>query len=370
MSATYSSVASKKKAASARPVVAATPTSKPVYLFALWGVITMLVGLYAWGGWLGSADFRPAPMGADPLPERVWWTLRIIEVLAITMAFILVWKFMIKPWRREGHITWDGMFMISGFLLWWTDPIDNYFNFTFMYNSGFFNMSSWTQFIPGWEAPNQRNFPEPLFFVGGLYIWWFIAPVAMGCWGLNQLKARFPNASTMTRLGVLFLAFALFDFVVENIFQQLEVFAYVGAYAPLTVWAGTKHQYPLYNSFIMALFFMGMTSLRYFKDDKGQSFAERGMDAIKASTATKTVLRQFALLGFLSANIMVMYYMPYCLFSMKADSFPKYPSYLLAEICGKGTPYACPSKEVPIPRRESLVIPPTDARLSPEATRN
>jgi len=353
-----------------RRVAQVAAKSKIVYLFAIWGVLMVGVALHAFGSWILSADFKPSPMGADPLPAQVYWTLRIIETLAVVLAFLLVWHFMIKPWRRTGAITWDGMFMISGFLLWWGDPLDNYFNFTFMYNSGFLNMASWTSFIPGWEAPNQNLFPEPLLFVGGLYIWWFIAPVALGCWVLNQLKSALPVSSIMTRLLLLFAFFTVFDFVIENIFTRLQVFAYVGSYAPLTVWAGTPNQFPVYNSFIMASFFMGMTCLRYFKDDQGNSFAERGIESIRISGATKTVLRQFALIGFLNLNIMLLYFFPYCLFSMKADSFPKYPSYMLAEICGKGTPYACPSGEVPIPRRHSIAIGPNDPRLSADATRN
>ena len=346
------------------------PKSKLVYAFAAWGVIMVVIGLYAWGHWIASPDFKPSPMGADPLPNHVYWTLRITEGVAVSCAVLLLWKFMIQPWRREGHITWDGMFMIAGFLTWWTDPIDNYFNFTFMYNSGFYNMASWTAFIPGWEAPNQQLFPEPLFFVGGLYIWWFITPVAAGCWVLKQMFEKKPHWSMATKLTVMFIIFGLFDFVAENIFQRLEIFKYVGTYAPLTVWAGTEHQYPIYNCFMMAAFFLGMTCLRFFKDDKGFAFCERGIDQIKASGATKTLLRQFAVIGALGLNIGIFYYTPFLLFSMKADSFPKYPSYLMAEICGKGTPYACPSAEVPVPRRNSLAIPPGDPRLSAEATRN
>ncbi|MGQ0700739.1 MAG: spirocyclase AveC family protein [Panacagrimonas sp.] len=338
--------------------------SKPVYLFAAWGVISLCIGLFAMGSWLGSADFKPSPMGPDPLPNSVWWTLRITEVVALSCAVWLLWKFMIKPWRQTGKLGWDGMFMISGFLLWWTDPIDNYFNFTFMYNTGFFNMGSWTRFIPGWEAPNQHLFPEPLFFVGGLYIWWFIAPVAIGCWAMRKLQEARPDYSMMTRLGIMFGAFMVFDFIAEGIFQYLEIFKYVGTYAPLTVFAGTEHQYPLYNSVIMAMFFMGMTSLRYFRDDKGNSWAEKGIDQVQLPAAGKSVLRQFAIMGFLSANIMIMYYTPYLLFSMKVDSFPQYPSYLTADICGERSAYACPGREVPIPKRGSIAIAPDDPRLS------
>lgn len=353
--------------AAARPRARQAAESKPIYLFAGWGLISVLIGLYAMGSWIGSPDFKPSPMGPDPLPGRVFWTLRITEVVALACAVWLLWKFMIKPWRQQGRIGWDGMFMLAGFSLWWTDPIDNYFNFTFMYNTGFYNMASWTSWIPGWEAPNQNLFPEPLFFVGGLYIWWFIAPVAVGCWGLRRLQERRPDLSGLSRLLIMFGAFMVFDFVAEGIFQYLEIFKYVGTWAPLTIWAGTEHQYPLYNSVIMAMFFMGMTTLRYYRDDKGNSWAERGIEQIQLPAAGKTALRQFAIIGFLSANIMLMYYTPYLLFSMKVDSFPQYPSYLTADICGPRSPYACPGKRVPIPRRGSIAVAPDDPRLGEAA---
>lgn len=337
--------------------------SKPVLLFAAWGVISLLIGVWAMGHWIVSSDFKPSPMGPDPLPHSVWLTLRITEVVALSCAVWLLWKFMIKPWRQTGKLGWDGMFMFAGFSLWWTDPIDNYFNFTFMYNTGFYNMASWTRWIPGWEAPNQNLFPEPLFFVGGLYIWWFIAPVAVGCWCMRKLQEKRPDLSLMSQLGIMFAGFMVFDFVAEGIFQYLEIFKYVGTWGALTVFAGTEHQYPLYNSVIMAMFFMGMTTLRYFRDDKGHSWAERGIDAIQLPEAAKAWLRQFAIMGFLSANIMIMYYTPFLLFSMKVDSFPKYPSYLTATICGEHSAYACPDRKVPIPRQGSIAITPDDPRL-------
>jgi hypothetical protein len=40
------------------------------------------------------------------------------------------------------------------------------------------------------------------------------------------------------------------------------------------------------------------------------------------------------------------------------------------EICGQGTPYACPSREVPVQSRHSLAIGPDDPRLSPAARQN
>jgi hypothetical protein len=65
--------------------------SKPVYLFAAWGVISLLIGIWAMGHWMVSSDFKPSPMGPDPLPHSVWLTLRITEVVALSCAIWLLW---------------------------------------------------------------------------------------------------------------------------------------------------------------------------------------------------------------------------------------------------------------------------------------
>jgi hypothetical protein len=72
-------------------------------------------------------------------------------------------------------------------------------------------------------------------------------------------------------------------------------------------------------------------------------------------------MQVFAFVGF---------YGQYQWFALKADSFAKYPSYQLLEICGKGTPYACPTREVPMAKRGSVAISPDDPRLSAESKRN
>jgi hypothetical protein len=60
---------------------------------------------------------------------------------------------------------------------------------------------------------------------------------------------------------------------------------------------------------------------------------------------------------------LVGYFMPYNILVVKADTFPKLPSYMRAGICGAGTDYACPSEYVPVPSKTSLHIGPDDPRL-------
>jgi hypothetical protein len=82
------------------------------------------------------------------------------------------------------------------------------------------------------------------------------------------------------------------------------------------------------------------------------------------------LLRFLALVGFCNLSYFFIYMMPYNWMALQADTMPKYPSYMRVNICGQGTPYACPSREVPIPSLRSLAIGPNDPRLSAQARQN
>lgn len=83
----------------------------------------------------------------------------------------------------------------------------------------------------------------------------------------------------------------------------------------------------------MATFCCGCTMLRYFRDDRGLSWAERGADSLRVSERTKTFVCFLAVTGFVHAIGFLGFYGVYMPFKPKDDSFPTMPSYL-------GTPRA------------------------------
>ncbi|HTC81689.1 MAG TPA: spirocyclase AveC family protein, partial [Acidimicrobiia bacterium] len=103
--------------------------------------------------------------------------------------------------------------------------------------------------------------------------------------------------------------------------------------------------------------------LRWFRDDRGLSVAERGAERLRLSGPPRTALRFLAVTGFIHVWFIVGYFVPYNFFALKADTFPPMPSFLRAGICGQGTDYACPSGAVPIPHGRSLHVAPDDPRL-------
>lgn len=347
-----------------------TKQSKPVLWWSALGMVFFAVIAVTVGQWLLGPGFTPAPTGTDPLPSSVEMWITAIEVFFSTCTLVCLWFYLIKPWIKARHITWDGIFMLACFTMYYQDPIDNYFNFTFTYNGHFHNMSSWAPYIPGWVSPRAENFAEPYFLMASIFMWLFFAMSVLGCWLLRKFKEWLPGFSFPVHVGIIFLLIALFDFLLEGLFTHTHIFAYTAVYSPLSIWAGTPYQFPLYEATGVAALGIGCVLIRYFRDDHGNSVFERGLQNLSLPQPAKRLLSFFSLVAGMQLAIFFCFYGQYQWFALKADSFAKYPSYQLLEICGRGTPYACPTSEVPMPKRGSLSIGPDDPRLSPDSKRN
>lgn len=352
-------------------VSALARSQAPIVYWAILGGAFLCLPIYVWGSWILSEHFRPVPVGDDPIPASVLTYVRIIEAFALTVATGVIWKTVLRPLLRDREIGFDGLMTINLLLLWWTDPIDNYVSVSFFYNGHTINMGSWAAFIPGWGSPNPENFPEPLLLMSGFYIGFFMLNVFFGCWLLGFLQRRFPDAGSGWRVAMVFVPLAVIDLVVENFLMRTGLAAYPGVVRSVSMFPGEVYQWPLYEAVIIGFICTGFTCLRYFKDDKGQTFVERGVERLQVSKPRRKVLTFLAIAGFLQPFFLIGYYLPYNLFAMRADTVPAYPSYLRNEICGNGTAYACPSYDwVPIPQRYGKNFVGPDAAVLPPEVRD
>ena len=344
----------------------------PVMIWAAIGAGFLLLVAYIWGSWILSPDFKPAPMGSDPVPENMKLALNAMQIGMTLVGLFTLWHFVARPLLNGRGFTADAMLVINSFLLYWTDPMVNYANHTLFYNGYAFNMGNWGNFIPGWSYPNEQNIAEPLLWMGWFYVTFVLYVAMFGCWALRQFQLRFPQRNLGWGLAALFLAICVFDLAIEvGIFEGLGFATYSGVIGSMSLFPGTVHQVPLYEGPIIAFVCIGFTCLRFFKDDKGLTFVERGLDRLQWSATNKKWLSFLALAGFLQFFFTFGYYLPYNLFSLHADTSPSLPSYMRTGICGEGTQYACPSREwVPVPTRYSkVVVGPDDPRL-PQAVRD
>jgi Spirocyclase AveC-like len=312
------------------------PQSEPGMLFAILGLAILFVIASTLATWVTGPDFHPAPTGNDVPPYLLIFIIRLFEAFAFAMCAGWLWFVVIRPWRRTGELSWDGMLTFAFLSMWIQDPMCNYFNFTFAYNGYLTNMGSWSASIPGWQSPRGGNLPEPLFLIGGVYFWFCTLNAIAFSWALGRLRSRFPQLSMLTIVPLAFMTLVVLDLLLQIPATRLGLFAYPGAVAELTFWAGQPYQFPIYGDLLINVVFMAVGLLRFYRNDKGLSLAERGIERLNVKPALQKFLRTLALVAVCNICYFCFYFMPYAWFAMSADAFPRYPSYMLSE-CRAGT---------------------------------
>jgi hypothetical protein len=111
----------------------------------------------------------------------------------------------------------------------------------------------------------------------------------------------------------------------------------------------------------------GLSTFRYFRDDTGLSFVERGVRDLALPPRARQLVSTLAVIGFAHSWVVAAYFVPFTLsVALQADTAPRLPSYMRDGLCGGRTDYACPSEYVPVPSGDdSLHVRPDDPRLPP-----
>jgi hypothetical protein len=283
-----------------------------------------------------------------------------------------IYYFIVRPWRRERRITLDGMLLVACGLLFFQDPLLNYFNTWCTYNTWMWNMGSWVQNIPGWRSYGEpgRMMAEPLLMNAPGYSYGVLLCTILGCWVMRRAKARWPKISNAGLIGVLIVWTFFFDLFIEGLFlMPMGLFTYPGSIRALSINAGTYYQWPLYEGIMWGGAQAGFCALRYFTDDRGRTFVERGLERVQGGFARQQLTRFLAIFAACSVFFFVFYNLPAQWLAMHADPWPEdvmKRSYFLMGICGQGTDRPCPDPALPIPGKNSgyinqdgkLVLPP------------
>ena len=355
-----------------QPVRPTVPSSfeprkaKPVKWWAAVGAAFLALEVYVVSSWLLSGNVTRTPIGPDKVPSWMVFSVRAQEIGGFIVALGVIYWFLIRPWRREGRLTLDDMFVICFILIYWQDPFLNYTQYVGTYNTALFNLGSWVGNVPGWNSPNGHTFPEPLFWGGPAYVWAIFGGIVIANRIMRRVQARRPRLGTAGLIGAYVALFMVADLVLEVVFLRTGVYFYGGAMKEFTVFHGHYYQFPVYEVVLFGWSWAAWACVRHFRDDRGRTVAERGIDEVRATPKQKAGLRLLALIGitnviFLWCNIGWQW------FGLHSDPWPNdisRRSYMNDGLCGSGTAYACPGPDVPINRPNSAYVT-TGGRLAP-----
>jgi hypothetical protein len=162
--------------------------------------------------------------------------------------------------------------------------------------------------------------------------------------------------SRRPRLGVVgtfcagWAAILMLEFPLEMLAVHTGLVGYPGTIPELTLWAGRTDQLPLYGPLLWSATLASLGMLRFYRDDRGRTVVERGIDRVPFGTRTTTALRALAVLGFIHISMILCYDVPINLAGLYAGPAQTYPSYLRTTQCGADAPVPveCPGPASPI----------------------
>ena len=344
----------------APPVSALTgPRSTDASVGRMWvgiGALWFAFCVYVWGAWIVSGDFKQNTLGRNLAPHWYVVFIRCVEVFAVLVTAWILWQFVIKSKLHTGRFSFDALFFLGCWMLLIQEPWINWTSTQFMYSTVAVNFGSWTSHVPGWSSPNSQLVPLPIIWVGTAYLWLVAIPSWAGSKFMTRLRAKRPDIGFFRLVGTTFLAFVVFDLVLESIITRTQLFSYAAAVPSLTLFAGTKYQFPLYETVSWCGTYTGLACINHFRDDKGRTLVERGIDAMGVRGRTKTFCRFLAIMGACQLVMLVTYNIPYAYWGMHAGPVPRSlatETWRNGGVCGPTSAYDCPTPKEPIARSSS-----------------
>jgi hypothetical protein len=335
-------------------------------LWVLNGAFWFVFAFYVWIAWVASGDFQTNTIGRGEEPDWYVTLMRSWEVFALVATLAIFTYFVIRPKLRTGRLSFDGLFFLGCAMICFQEPWINWTSLQFLYSSTSINFGSWTGHIPGWSSPNPELVPLSLWAITA-YFWLVGIPAYCGSRLMGWLRGRNPAISKLRLIAYAYLAFCVFDVVLESFITRTQLFSYGSVVPELSLWAGTDHQFPVYETISWAGTYTILASLHFFRDDQGRSLPERGIERLRVGSGRlRTFTRYLAIMGACQLTILFTYNIPYAYWGQHAEMPDVFVEreWRTAGVCGPETAYNCPNPEDPIARGSS----PTN-RIDPEAAR-
>ena len=347
-------------------------TVKPVKWFASFGALCVGLQVYVFSRWLLSGNATPTGDGPDPIPGWMVGAARAHEVLGFALMFVCGYFLVVKPWRRDRKLGVYGVAFFATLTCYWLNLAANYFNHTYTINTAFVNFGSWYNFIPGWVSPRANHLSEGILFFVPMYTWALVVPGIGVVKLMTAVKRRNPQLGNVGLLSVATFVATVAAFALEGVlWVRLGLYVFAGTIPSVTLFSGHYYQYPLYQPLIAGfLFWVCLGAVFYYKNDRGETLVERGLERLRATSRQKAWLRFLALAALFNL-LQIVYALTFGVISLLpgfrwAPDIVNNRSYLRSEICGPGTGYACPGADVPIPRRGGAHLDPEGKLIAPD----
>jgi uncharacterized membrane protein YhdT len=334
--------------ATSRPVAGTRRRRTTLELAAGLGAVLAVFEVYVVLRWATGPGFTPVRLGPTPVPTWMKVGAITMQALFVVIAAVMIHRLVLRPWRREGTVGFDGLLCVASLLTSVYDASSAYFHNWFTYNAYLLNMGNPATALPGWRAYSApgENIAWPILFFPLLYAIVFVALPVLGCLVLGRVRDRFPRVPKAGLVAICYLTMMVVSVLLEGqLFMRLGLYLETGW--SFDVLDSTYSHNPLRNILLFGVLFTGLTSLRFFRNDRGQTLVERGAERLGSGGGRALALRFLAVLAAVQVIIGVGYHLPMALSTLVFPDAYWHDvmvdnSYLNNGLCGVGTPRACP----------------------------
>ena len=317
----------------ARPTTAAATQpaapvnrSAPVKVWAFLGAVILVFQIVIWTIWIAGPNSTPVRSGPDQPPEAMKIAIWSFLSVGFVAAAFAVFHFILRPLRRERRLTLDGMLTISFALAYFQDPLFNYSGTWLTYNAWMPNWGSWLSVIPGSLARHHpgAQFAESPLWVLPLFTYVLLPVSILIGKVMASVQRRRPRA-TPVRIFLAGWAFAAtFTLILEAaILMPIGFYTYAGADPGLSVDPSHYYKYPVYEAVLWGLLWTVWAWLRYDRNDRGETLAERGIGTLRTGPRATTAVRFLAVFGAVSVAFLCVYNVPAQYFALHRSRFPR-----------------------------------------------
>jgi hypothetical protein len=190
--------------------------------------------------------------------------------------------------------------------------------------------------------------------------------------GMSWARRHWPRLGNLGLVLGLYACLVTFAFTFEFFFVRTGMYQYGGFGGP-RFFPSHTYAFPIGVPILDSAVWTMWASVLFFRNDRGETIAERGSEQLLVGGARRRALRLLALFGICNIGYLLTYNIPAQLFGLHANAWPsaiQARSYFTDELCGESTTVACPGGAVPIPRgARSLRVGPAGTLVVPRGAR-
>ncbi|KAK6532109.1 hypothetical protein TWF694_003271 [Orbilia ellipsospora] len=320
----------------------------PATAFAAIGLFWVLISLRVFALWVSSPEFQPAPIlppDKPTAPEK--FALNLFHGQNVVLACAMVFLYVVIPLRanpvprrvrdpsepRRENIWLNSRLMLGGVFCMFTDSYLNAYDYVFAWNSNAVNFGSWAKFMPFGDPNASSRYGIGVLWVIPVYMYFCCGSMILGGKVFDFIRKMNPRANTLGLLTILCIwgfQFCL-DFVIQiATLRYTSAYAFAKTYKPLTLFAGDRYQYPIYNSISVACLTTAFTYLGLIhRMELGAriSLVERGYS--EWPQTFHSTVRTLAIVGFCVLNTLLCFTIPLTMLGIFGDSIADLPSYMM-----------------------------------------